>query len=497
MYYHIPSVPAEELSDQYAVFIGEDRVPVRKARVSAVPFNTWWPGHQRTLDQTEMSAFASFEMTEGEPLTVKVVCLKVGVGHVDIKPTCFGITPKVEGQVISFTLDRPRHFTVEINDVHHVLHVFVSPAKDYGVDKYANNVRYFGPGIHRAGLIRLYSGETLFIDEGAVVYGSVYARNADNIRVLGRGVLDAAIYSRNDIPDGNGNDRLVIRRELRRLNVRNACGNLLMENCHHVEIDGVIFRDPPEWSFNLYNCEDVLINDIKLIGLWRYNADGIDIYLGRRYEIANSFIRSFDDSVVARGACSPFDEDVFEDMNVHDCVLWCDWGRAIEIWTSQRTAHLKNIFFKDCQIIRTTHIAMDIQIYQSGPTYIDNVVCENIDVDTDEHGLRPVYQKNDTQLYQNTDDNYLPILCFVGNAYKFDAPYNPMGFQVDVHYSNILFRNIRVTGNRMPQSILKAIDGYMTLENIRFEGIFFNGKRLKSAKAMALDIEGEPDYSIR
>ena len=150
---------------------------------------------------------------------------------------------------------------------------------------------------------------------------------------------------------------------------------------------------------------------------------------------------------------------------------------------------MKDIFFKDCYIIRVAHVAMDIQIYRSGPTYIDNVVCENIYVDTDRHADRPIYQKQENQIYEKRyDDDYMPILFFIGNAYEFDKPLNPLGFPADVNYTNVAFRNIHVTGHRMPQSILKTIPGHMRIENVSFDGIYLGDKRFESFDDMNIFI---------
>ena len=52
------------------------------------------------------------------------------------------------------------------------------------------DVIYYGRGVHDAGLIALKSNQTLFIDEGAVVYGRVTARDARHARIIGHGILD-------------------------------------------------------------------------------------------------------------------------------------------------------------------------------------------------------------------------------------------------------------------------------------------------------------------
>ncbi|MGN1121852.1 MAG: hypothetical protein ACI4RV_05760 [Eubacteriales bacterium] len=482
---HIPNVPAGEIiSRDFTVTVNNEVLPVRSLRVTAIPFNTWWPGHQRPTEQTEFASYADFSFSGS--VSVEIVCHTKRVKDVQIRPTALGITPVVDGQKITFTLDKPCYFTVEVNGWHNCLHLFADEPENYGVDIHDPNVIYFGPGVHKAGLIELTSGQTLYLDDGALVYGSVFAKDAEHIRVLGRGVIDSSPYKRIQEYTGKGIPGEEILDALKEKNVSRGIGNVLMLDCKDVVIDGPVFRDPPEWSYNIYHCEDVRIHGVKLIGLWRYNADGIDIYLGKNFELSHCFIRSFDDSIVARGACGPNDEDIFENMLVHDCVLWCEWGRALEMWTSARTAHLKNLVWRDCYILRTAHVAIDLQIYGSGTTVMENVLCENIYLDTDRHADRPIYQKHDAQIYENTDEDYLPLLFFIGNAYKFEKPLNKLGLPVDVSFTNVTFRNIRVNAHRMPQSIIKTVPGYMRVKDIVFDGVYLNGKPCRDAEEMNL-----------
>ena len=133
-------------------------------------------------------------------------------------------------------------------------------------------------------------------------------------------------------------------------------------------------------------------------------------------------------------------------------------------------------------------MAIDLQIYGSGITRMEDILCENIHVDTDRPADHPVYQKTDLQVYDGAAaDDYLPLLIFIGNAYKFEIPQNRLGFTPDVVFKNITLCNIRVNAHRMPQSIIKTLDGYMRTENVKIDGVYLNGKRMKDAGEMNLD----------
>ena len=128
-----------------------------------------------------------------------------------------------------------------------------------------------------------------------------------------------------------------------------------------------------------------------------------------------------------------------------------------------------------------------------------NLYIGTPDFPTPEHIVRAVseaaskaenfkYALTDLQVYDGAAaDDYLPLLIFIGNAYKFEIPQNRLGFTPDVVFKNITLCNIRVNAHRMPQSIIKTLDGYMRTENVKIDGVYLNGKRMEDAGEMNLD----------
>ena len=43
------------------------------------------------------------------------------------------------------------------------------------------------------------------------------------------------------------------------------------------------------------------IANVKLVGLWRYNADGIDVCNSQDVVVSDCFVRAFDDALVIKG----------------------------------------------------------------------------------------------------------------------------------------------------------------------------------------------------
>ena len=183
--YHVTKT--DLFCNDYSVRINGVEAELNAARVSAVPFNRRWPGHQRPLDQTEVISFLS--LSTNEPLSFEITP-HFPFEQVTIRPQSLGISPTVENGTIRFTLDHPAYFTVEPCGRSRALHVFADPMPAYEVDIHSPDVIYFGVGEHDVGNIELKSGQTLFLDEGAVVYACIHSIDAENIRILGRGILD-------------------------------------------------------------------------------------------------------------------------------------------------------------------------------------------------------------------------------------------------------------------------------------------------------------------
>src|SRR5512137_672601 len=66
--YPIPK--GEAVFDGYQLQVDGQPVAVYSCRVSAVPFDQWWPGYQRPVDQTELAGFAYWGMSG--PVSVEI-----------------------------------------------------------------------------------------------------------------------------------------------------------------------------------------------------------------------------------------------------------------------------------------------------------------------------------------------------------------------------------------------------------------------------------------
>ncbi len=448
-------------------------IPLHAARVSKMPFNRWWPGHQRPIDQTEIASFASFETDESVDFEITP---SKSFEKVEIRPKSENIEPLIKDGKIYFTVKNSGQYTVELDGFHEALHLFINPKKPYEIpDKNSSDVIYFGEGIHDVGVIELESNQTLYIDENAVVYGRVHAIGKDNIRIIGRGILDQSKIQEDPSLEFDRSPYFNVHDEERP-------GALVLEYCTNVYIEGITIRDSIFLTVRLICCENILIDNVKIIGNWRYNSDGIDFVNSIDCECKNSFVRSFDDSLCLKGFFFYNQGDMFYNGKTYDelknvkftnCVIWNEWGHALEAGVDMCAKSIHDSGFYDCDVIHGTGVMLDVASFDYAEIY--NITYDNIRIEYDDVHLKPMIQAKDEDVYENTDKDYLPTL--LSSFVDYESCIS-QGGKKRSHIHDITFKNIYVTANTMPKSEFFGFDSEHSVDNITIENLYLNGEKV-------------------
>ena len=474
-----PVVKTEPFCDDYSVKVNGILAETNTARASAIPFNRRWPGHQRDVSQSEPVQFLSLAADEALEFEVTP---KHSFDEVKIRPASLGIEPEIslDGK-IKFTLEKPAYFTVEAYGRNKALHVFVDSMPEYNVNKNSKSTIYFGAGEHDVGEIILKSGDVLFIDEGAVVYACVYAIDADNISILGRGILDNSRNKEKILFEANATDNQAA---IKNANRRHT---VVFEYCNNIKIDGITIRDSLVYNIRPLACNNIDIKNVKIIGCWRYNSDGIDMHNCENVHISDCFLRTFDDSVCVKGFDCYYDGDVeakvkeamyrggksyenFKNVLVENCVIWNDWSKCLEIGAETRAEEICNIVFRGCKIIHVTGNVLDC----SNVDYADvhNITFEDIDIELDDVIPQPMIQKSDDHKFSQADENYVPNIF---NAdVLFHHEYSAGGKRRGKN-RDITFINIRIIGNHKVKASFTGYDANSMTENVTICDIYQNG----------------------
>lgn len=440
----------------YSVTVDGREVKCHKCRVSKMPFNTVWPGHQRPIEQTEVDSFISFDMDSPADIRVKLVRRPEDIS---IRPLSENIDYEVLGDTVYFTIKKAGQYTFEVDGRHNILHIFANKKESFDTE---NATYKFENGVFDAGRIHLKSNESVYIGAGAVVYGEIDSADSENIRIFGRGILDGSKYKRSTGNCEIGKDGLIN-----------------FARCRNIKIDGIILRDSCMWTVTSINCTDVDFRNVKVIGMWRYNSDGFDFVNSQNVHVSDCFLRTFDDSIVLKGLRLD-DKKEIEKMNmknylIENCVIWCDWGGALEIGAETVADEYKNIVFRNCSIIRTDQGAM--RIHSGDRAEIHDVLYENITVEYSEYDQRNIYQESDDMIYEPGDvpahDAFIKDWMYCG-VWTDD---NILGHVHDIKYSGIyIIKDEKVPE---PTAILEGGDETHPMENITIENVYINGEKFE------------------
>ena len=149
----------------------------------------------RNTKHNEEKASMSYFNFSGE-VEVAVTYNKGAIEKARVRPLSYQITPDVNGNTMTFKLNTPRNLSIEVNgDIFHNLHLFANPVEEFVPTTKDKNVIFFGPGIHRFENDRFEvpSGKTVYVSGGAVLMGQVIIKNARDVKLIGRGIIDHSI----------------------------------------------------------------------------------------------------------------------------------------------------------------------------------------------------------------------------------------------------------------------------------------------------------------
>ena len=466
------SVPAgERIYGGYAVTVDGVAAPVSEVRCSAMPFNRRWPGHQRQIEQTELCGMVRFAF-EGKA-TVTVTADR-DFKTVRIRPYSRAVTLRCDGRAVTFDITRPGGYSVEFDGYHNNLHVFADAKKDYAPSP---NAIVFGPGFHDVGIRALKSGDTVFLDSGAIVYGGFHATNAENIAILGRGIIDGGKLKEKILfqAEGDGFTATKNAKRVHTLDFRSCCG---------IRIDGPTIRDSLLYNISMHGCEDVEIDNVKIVGQWRFNTDGIDLHNCRRTRVSDCFARTFDDTFCFKahqgwGNC---EDGVFE-----RCVAWNDWGKAFEVGVECRAEHLRRLVFRDCDCIHASGKTLDVENVDYGR--VSDVRFEDIRLECDDPMPESQMQPRDDTPFNFHAAPTRPFLLTA--AVNFHHEYTANAGKGAGFIDGVTVKNVRVhTDGRKPVVWFNAPDERHRPAHITLEGIVVDGKPVRGPDDVDLSLAG-------
>lgn len=283
----------------------------------------------------------SFEFANG------TVTLEIAVTGVDsltdvvVRPLAKRIKPAVRGNVITFSVSEPGAYTVEYNgNADNAVHIFANAIDPNAPTESRGNVKYIGPGAWLIDKIILEDNMELYISGGAIVRGTINARGVSNVKVHGNGYLNGTHY-----------ESWIFGKREQHVPVNIA-------DCHHMCFSGIGLLDSNAWCFNIYDCSDVKLDNIKIISA-RPNGDGITIQSSQDIHVTNGFVRTWDDSLVIKNYSKQEGHDC-ENISFDGVQIWTDLAQSMEIGYEtnkgrKESATIRDITFRNITVLHNFH----------------------------------------------------------------------------------------------------------------------------------------------
>jgi Glycosyl hydrolases family 28 len=380
-------------------------------------------------------AFATFDFT-GVVKVAVTARSETGLSRAVIRPRSAGIPTLTEGDTLSFTLDAPRKLSIEPDGINNPLLLFAGRPETSPPKSGDPGVVYFGPGIHKPDRIVLKAGQTLYLAGGAVVKGAVIARQADHIRIRGRGILDGT-----DWPWLKG-----------------PAGHLVgIQDSTDVTVEDIIIRGSFAWTVVPMRCKNVTVRNIKILGSRVQNDDGINPCNSQNVLIDNCFVRTDDDCVALKGLRNLNRPDApVRGVTVRNCVFWCDRARIFLFAHESQAPAIEDLHYHNCDIV---HYQMTPFLLEPGELMpIRNARFENFQIEGD--GQR----------------DFITLRPTVNQYMKVKKPGS---------IKNIVFKNIVLTGET-PGPALVLVQGASEtnrVDDILFDNVECYGHKLDAHSA--------------
>lgn len=277
-----------------------------------------------------------------------------------------------KGEHICFDIREPMHLSIEFDGrLRQPLLLFA----DEPLPEPANPTRVFPPGVHDIGVATLHSGDRIHLAPGSVVRGAFHADHASDIAITGHGVLDGSAF-----PRGPG--------------IKHKPNLLGFRRCTDVRVEGLTLIGAPTWDVVPRECQRVTFRNLKLVS-WSDSDDGFDLVGCKDVLIDRCFARTKDDCVAIK-ACANQGFDVgcadVERIVVQGCAFWnAEWGNALEIGYETRCATMRDITFRDIDILhaepeRWTSGGV-LTIHNGDRATVEDVRYENIRIEDAGHKL--------------------------------------------------------------------------------------------------------------
>jgi len=293
---------------------------------------------------------------------------------------------------------------------------------------------FAGGQVHDIGNLQIDSDKTVYIEGGAILSGALKINGKQNVKVLGRGIVDS----------------------------KAAKGRVVrIEKSSKVLLDGPIFLNCDNWAVVAGESDHLTYRNIKVIN-WNEarggTPDGMDFVGCNQVAVDGVFIRSYDDGIAVKNQKFAWKGNT-ENIKIKNAVVWNGpAGNALSVGWELGEEYLRDLGFQNIDIIHKTSKATPFSRAAIGIHQVDKASVS---------GLR--YE--DIRI-EDCQERFFSIRIFLSPDYKSDGRGTMRG---------IVFKNIQITGGAVLPSVIEGFDEQHQVENVVFDNLRILGKPIANA----------------
>lgn len=462
--------------------------------VDLFEYNTFVNSSIGDLSVSSPSSFVAFDFSGA--VTIEITSNRHNNQNlnqrVQIRPLSRNVNPSIINNKITFTINNPGKFSIEIDGYrYHNLQIFANAMANYTLPATATVT--YGPGVHLYnkslntvtnkkikilegaivivpydvlpdyttdnGKIVMNSGDEIYIEGGGTLKGGIIAEDVNNVKVYGHGIIDLTNYEKQYdtlLPNYAYIQGVTIRR------------------CNNISIDGITIIDPQQLCVELTDSDQININNVKVISraVW---GDGFHMKGTSNVTINDCFNRTSDDSIsiyasrhVSWEGNPPYQNKHALNITVTNTILYADKAHPITIgWHGNDSQvnglDIYNLRFEDIDILEHDEYWVNpnngslhldyigaISINCADGNNCSNFLFKNIRVEDFSNGrLLTVHVEPGKYGAANTDGRKVEYIRFENLSYNGtgELPSSIKGLNCDRYVNGVHFENFTVNGN--------------------------------------------------
>lgn len=383
--------------------------------------------YEVTLDQDTNSSATVVQFDFRGEVEVAIRKNNGDFSRVEVRPARPTTKYIVKDGIVHLRLSQPQNLSVEFDgDRLHNLHVLAGAPIERPAP--GPDVVFYEPGLHvpadGSGIFPVKSGQTIYVAGGAVLQGTFKPRGVENVRILGRGMIDRP------------KDQLVV------------------HESRNVSIEGLTFLTPLHGTIACSSSQQVRFSDIRTFsnGQW---SDGINVFACKDVDIDRAFVRTSDDSVAIYATRKEARGDT-QRIRVRNSTFWPDVAHAMFVGLHGDGNLVSDVEFDDIDVLNLDEDDPEYQgamaISAGDSNTVRNIAFRNIRVDHIEEGklinVRVVYNSK----YSFSPGRAVSGVTFqnIGYAGKGWAGKSILGgYDKDRRVSKVVFDNVRIGGTKL------------------------------------------------